>query len=107
MLRRRAFDLGSRLELVADHLGTGAVRQADIPDEQGDLVLRVQGLPQLGGQVLRRGGVQSHPHRLPLEGGQGIPIPLIGVEEAALAGQGCVIEVEVPAAAGRVPVGAL
>ena len=57
-------------------------------------------VPHLLRQGLRRLGVQNDPLRVPLEGGQGIPVPQVGVEEAALPGKGRVVVVEVPAAAG-------
>ena len=64
----------------------GPVRKAHEADEEGHLVRRVQSLPDLFRQGLRRLCVQGDPLRLPLEGGQGGPVAQVGVEEAALAG---------------------
>ena len=50
---------------------------------------------------------QSRAHRLALKGGQGVQIFLVGVDKAALAGQGSVVLVEVAVVAAGVAVGAL
>ena len=93
------------LIFVAQDLLVCTIFQANIPHEQRDLVLWMQSLPQLIGQGLRVRERQSRAHRLALKGGQGSAVPLIGVEEAALAGKGIVIEIEVAQAAAGVPIG--
>src|SRR5699024_2306477 len=63
--------------------------------------------PHLLGQGLGAGGGDGHPAGLPLKGGQGLGVLLVGVDEVAHPGLGVVVLVVVPAAAGGVPVQAL
>lgn len=92
-------------ELVFDDLGIFAGGQGGVPHEQGHLVVLVQGFPKLFRQRIGAGCVQSDPLRLALEGGEGIAVAHVGVDEAALAGEGMVIGVEIAVAAAGIAVG--
>ena len=101
---------GDQTDTVRDYLLEGrtfaeALKQRTFEPDGPHLILRIQRLPPLLRQGLRRLRVQDDPLRVPLEGGQGIPVPQVGVEEAALPGKGRVVVVEVPAAAILVPLG--
>ena len=73
-------------------------------DKEGYLVVLIQAGPHLTGQGLSVRGGDRHPAGLPLKGGQGVHVLLIGVDEVAHAGGGVVILEEVAAAAVRVAV---
>ena len=77
------------------------------PDVQGHLIVLIQAVPDFAGQAVGGQGAELHQPGLALEGGQGVAVALVGVDEVARAGDGIVVLKKVPAAAGGVAVQAL
>ena len=76
--------------MFVDDDGVGlAGGKVDGADKEGDLVVGVQVGPQLLGPALGVGGADDHLAGFTLEGGQGVQILLVGVDEVAKDGSYC------------------
>ena len=93
--------------LVDDHSVALAAGQIDGLHEQGHLVVGVQVGPDLVGKGLSGHIAHGDLAGLTLEGGQGIQILLIGVDEVAGAGDGGIVLIEETVVAVGIAVGGL